>query len=139
MTLVIYQIVNTCILLALLFGVDHLILEPGLMGWNWFFNVYYVFVTWIFVVKEPRDKLKSFMRGLKDMLLVQHRVRKTEQDIYNFKVRESERQRRAKERDLADLHLVEAEAKKQKDLQDAALAIAKEDGELPDSEMMSKE
>ena len=53
-----HQIVNTCILLALLFGVDHLILEPGLMGWNWVFNVYYVCVTWIFIVKEPRDKLK---------------------------------------------------------------------------------
>ena len=34
---------------------------------------------------------------------------------------------------------MKAEAKKQKDLRDAALAIAKEDGELPDSEMMSKE
>ena len=34
---------------------------------------------------------------------------------------------------------MKAEAKKQQDLRDAALAIAKEDSELPDSEIMSKE
>ena len=45
-------------MLALLFGVDHLTLEPGMIGWNSFFNVYYVLVTWVFIVKEPRDKLK---------------------------------------------------------------------------------
>ena len=52
------QAVNTGMLIALMYGADHLTVEPGLIGWNSFFNVYYLIVTWIFIIKEPSDKLQ---------------------------------------------------------------------------------